>query len=80
MKHYEDYHVVCPFYRHEEQQKIFCDGFTEGTRIRTWFRSNELKSIHKKNFCVKVDNYVNCPLYPAISKQYEEEKDEQVSQ
>ena len=76
MKHYSDYRVVCPYYSMEEHSKIHCDGICEGSSTHLWFAQKEIKKAHKKKYCLKMDNYINCPIYSAISQQYKEDEEE----
>ena len=72
MKHYVDKYVVCPFYSQEEQQKLRCEGFGNGTGLHITFDSIERKKEHKKKFCCDLRNHRFCPLYSVIARKYEE--------
>ena len=39
MRHYESKSAVCPFYRKESKQKIYCEGVTDGNSIHMAFDS-----------------------------------------
>jgi hypothetical protein len=73
---YMDKAVVCPFYILEEKQKIRCEGYCEGTSFHIRFDGKEKKKLHKQKYCKDMKGYENCPLYPAINEQYEEDEDE----
>jgi hypothetical protein len=76
MKNYMDNCTVCPFYTHEKELKIHCEGCCKGSRIHLCFDCKERMKAHKKKYCNNINGYELCPLYPAIEKQYKEDGDE----
>ena len=76
MKHYESKAVVCPFYHQEQPTKIHCDGFSTENTVQISFKTKEDKIRHRKNYCLNLQNHKQCPIYEAISTQYEEGLDE----
>lgn len=66
--------AVCPFYQNAEGFKVKCEGFNEGTRICLCFADKNRMNRHTKIYCRNINGYYNCPLYPVIYKQYEEDK------
>lgn len=63
-------YAKCPFYIFEEKQRIQCEGFIEGTKISTAFRTIREKANHMEVFCFS--DYDNCAICRALMKQYEE--------
>ena len=67
--------AVCPFFQNADNKfKVKCEGFNEGTRICLCFADKSKMNRHTKIFCRNINGYENCPLFPVINKQYEEEK------
>ena len=75
MKHYVSKYAACPFYSQEEPKKIHCEGFDKSCRIQVSFEDRGGIQRHKRLYCYTVSGYKQCPLYPVIAKQYEEEKE-----
>lgn len=51
MKHRVSCYVRCPYYRCEENQKIFCEGLQHGTSIHLVFGAHEDLRRYKDQFC-----------------------------
>ena len=77
-KFYMDPYVVCPFYSREESsvtRKIHCKGYEKGVYFHICFGTKELKKLHHKNYCKNKSAYYKCPLYIGITKQHQEDGD-----
>ena len=57
-RHYESPEVVCPFYRGEEPNEIFCEGPTNNATLSLYFKSGVNK--HKSALC-RYD-WPQCPI------------------
>ena len=66
----------CPFYQSSDNKRIKCEGFNEGTNLCLTFNDKEVMVRHTKIHCRNINGFPNCPLYPVIMKQYEEEEEE----
>lgn len=51
MKHRQDVLVKCPYYKGEEQQKLFCEGVQEGSKLHLTFNSVQKIKDYKNRFC-----------------------------
>lgn len=61
MKHTVSVRAVCPYYRHENSQMIYCDGVQDGSVVHLAF-SNKIDSRgYKKQYCQK--NYESCKIF-----------------
>lgn len=61
MKHTVSVRAVCPYYRHENSQMIYCDGAQDGSVVHLAF-SNKIDSRgYKKQYCQK--NYESCKIF-----------------
>lgn len=56
MKHRQDVLVQCPYYKGEEQQKLFCEGVQEGSAIHLAFDTNPNLKDYKNQFCKRCYN------------------------
>lgn len=74
MKHYCDKYILCPFYKQEDGVRLFCEGIGKGNSIQLSFENKELLKAHKRRYCYTIAKHMQCPLYPAIYRQYEEEQ------
>ena len=70
MKHQINKSAVCPYYRHEAPQVIYCDGVQEGSVIHLAFSSRSEAALYKRKYCRR--NYKSC----RISKLLEEAENE----
>lgn len=67
--------ALCPFYQRTEKERhrITCEGIMSGSRLALVFLSADAKRVrHLESYCCR--DYMKCPLYEAIYKQYEEDK------
>lgn len=51
MKHYTSAKALCPFYRHEGSQVIYCDGVVEASVIHLAFASKTDALAYKERYC-----------------------------
>jgi hypothetical protein len=51
MKRYTSLKAVCPFYKHENRQVIFCEGIGEDSVIHLAFANPSDCLSHKKRYC-----------------------------
>lgn len=64
MKHTINAKAVCPYYRHEDSQVIYCDGISDASVIHLAFASKTDSKKHKVDHCRS--NYTECPIYKLI--------------
>lgn len=53
MKRKCDPYVVCPYYRSEERQVIYCEGVEENSSIHMAFSTPQQKKEYLLNYCRK---------------------------
>ncbi len=51
MRHRVSCYVRCPYYRCEENQKIFCEGLRKGTSLHLVFGDHQELKAYKDQFC-----------------------------
>ena len=51
MKRYTSRKAICPFYRHENRQVIFCEGVEEGIVLHLAFANPSECLEYKKRYC-----------------------------
>lgn len=64
-------YALCPFYRKEDHQKIYCEGVDEGTAIHLVFDSLNGLREYKKQYCCA--GYCRCLLAKTLFAKYDEE-------
>ena len=74
MQHYTAKEVICPFYKKEEQLRLYCEGFCPTCHLQITFTGLRHMYTHKAKHCNSFKGYPQCPLYPAINGQYETAK------
>jgi hypothetical protein len=62
MKHYVSSKAICPFYKHENRNVIYCEGIKEGTVIHIAFANPHECIEYKKQNC-RCGNFKQCPVY-----------------
>lgn len=60
MKHMICSKAICPHYKHEDSQVIYCDGLTEESVVHLAFASKTEALDYKKQFCR--DDYSSCGI------------------
>ena len=65
--------AVCPFYKMEDGAKLRCEGFCPTCSIQITFEKRDIMRMHKRRHCNSFKGYPQCPLYPVINAQYEDE-------
>lgn len=68
MKRYTSRKAICPFYKHENRQVIFCEGIKDGTVLHLAFANPSECLSHKKNYCRA--NHSQCPLSVLLISKY----------
>ena len=67
-KHYTSLKAICPFYKHENRQVIFCEGVKEGTVLHLAFANPSDCLLHKKQYCRS--NHNQCPISILLISKY----------
>ena len=60
MNTWQSYLVLCPYYRKESKNVIFCEGYIS-RGINLSFETSKNKAAFKRKYCE--NNYFNCPFY-----------------
>ena len=68
MKHYTSIKAICPFYKHESRQVIYCEGVTDGNVIHLAFANPSECLDHKKKYCRC--SYALCPINRMLNIKY----------
>lgn len=71
MKHRVSNKVICPFYRCEERQMIYCEGVMAGTGINLTFAEPEGKKQYKIRCCEA--KYDDCLIAQTLQYKWEME-------
>ena len=67
-KHYTSSKALCPFYKHESRQVIYCEGVKEGTVLHLAFANASDWVSHRKQYCRC--NYAQCPISNLLMSKY----------
>lgn len=51
MKHMISTKAICPYYKHEDSQVIYCDGVQDGSVVHLAFSNKTDSMIYKKEKC-----------------------------
>ena len=62
--------VRCPFYKHDANAKVRCEGIIHRTSVMLCFWSVDEKNVYMDEFCIQ--DYTNCELFKTIMKKYDE--------
>lgn len=69
MKHYTSIKAICPFYKHENRNVIFCEGIKDGTVLHLAFANPTDCIEHKKRYCRC--NYKGCSINSMLNSKYD---------
>lgn len=61
-KHMVHKNAICPFYRHEDSQVIYCDGIVPDSVIHLAFASRTDARDYKVKYCRCNKGYSECPI------------------
>lgn len=70
---YEDKFVKCPYYRRHENNKIACEGSSQGNTINLVFEQQQDKRNHMHEYCYSIIGCMDCLVHMALDMKYEEE-------
>lgn len=62
--------AVCPFYKKEDSQTIFCDGVLENSSVHLAFGYHADCKAHKETKCRR--DYNKCPVYKMLEEMYDD--------
>lgn len=65
-KHMVSRLAICPYYRHEDPQVIYCDGVREGSVIHLAFADRSCAKCYKQTYCRK--RFQECEIYQMLDK------------
>lgn len=58
-KHYTSNKAICPFYKHENRNVIYCEGVNDGTVLHMAFANPSECLAYKKEYC-RSNNCTQC--------------------
>lgn len=61
-KHYISTRALCPFYKAEGGQIIYCEGIKSGTAIHLTFAKKSDANTHKALHCKRAGGSESCPI------------------
>ena len=64
MKHRVSAYAVCPHYKHEDTQVIYCNGLCEGSVVHLAFGNKTDAKNYKREMCK--NNYSSCKIYQML--------------
>jgi len=67
MKHMINSNAICPFYKHEDSQMIYCDGVQDGSVIHLAFSNKTNALEYKKTFCR--NKCEKCKIYSMLDRE-----------
>jgi hypothetical protein len=67
---FNEAHVLCPFYKFSATTSITCEGITDDSDLKLFFKDKKRMRFHREVFCCS--KYKNCELYSMLEKKYEE--------
>ena len=67
MKHFVSFEALCPFYKEEDRNVIYCEGLTKKSRIHNAF-STDARPFKKKYCC---GGWKSCPIAIMLWAKYE---------
>ena len=70
-KHMVNKNALCPFYRHEDSQVIYCDGIVPDSVIHLAFANKTNAKEYKARYCR--DCYRKCPISKLLEEVCEDE-------
>lgn len=69
-KHYTSSRALCPFYKHESRQVIYCEGVEEGNVLHLAFASPADCLAYKKRYCRS--DHTQCIIKVMLDTKYNE--------
>lgn len=70
-KHGFGSNVVCPFYKYEGQQMIYCEGVDDNTALHLAFASKHDMREYRKGKCES--DYKTCMICQMLNRKYDYE-------
>ena len=71
-KHYVNSRAICPFYKHESRQMVYCQGVVQGSVVHLAFENNAISRDFKERYCRK--DYKSCQIYRMLKENENEVK------
>lgn len=68
-RHYTSYRAICPFYREEDKNIIYCEGVERGSSIHNAFPGSADK--YKEHYCSDSQGWKACIIAKALWSKYE---------
>lgn len=65
-KHYISAKAICPYYKHEDPQVIYCLGFDDESTLHIAFSNAKDAKEYKCTHCYRTPR--KCPLYDVLSE------------
>ena len=74
MKHKVSSNIMCPFYKCEERQVLYCEGLYSGTSIHLGFSYPAALSEYRDTYCR--ENYNECRIAKMLFAMWEDKLDD----
>jgi hypothetical protein len=73
MAHYASKYVECPFYRSNDNNRIKCEGLSEGNAIHLVFQDSKDKTAYMRERCYSVEKCKQCVIHNVLYDKWEAE-------
>ena len=68
-KHSYGTYVICPYYKDESQQVLYCESPVDDSKLHLAFATKSTMRTHRKNMCE--GNYKNCPIAQMLNRKWD---------
>ena len=79
MKYTTSKYAVCPYYKGNVRQEIFCDGLLRDSNIHQGFANPGMLENYKARYC-ESQQYNECRIAQMLDNRCEEEEDERLQE
>lgn len=73
MAHYSSKYVKCPFYRSNDNNRIKCEGLSEGNAIHLVFQDPTDKGAYMRERCYSIVQCRRCEIHKVLNGKWEED-------
>lgn len=77
MAAFDSKYVVCPFYRTNDNNRVCCDGVSEGNTINVVFGDSTRRKRYMECYCNSIENYKNCKICEMLRDKWGDDDDGQ---
>jgi hypothetical protein len=73
MAQFDSKYVVCPYYHSNDNNRVCCDGVTDGNTVNVVFGDPTKRKKYMECYCNSIEKYSHCKICNMLHKKWSDD-------